>query len=244
MRQEHLLGRGVGGGLVAVADHDGQHAEKAADLFDLVAPGLQVLRVDAGHGLAHELGVAVEQHHAAGVLGAGVLHFDPLLELLVLVRAERAVHAVDAGWPHAFGMQAGMAFFGADAQADGLARQVEHIHTQHAIPAGAGQVPDGFLREIAGLAGLAAHLVDHGPVIMLHLGNAAGVQQDQLGDLWRAAADLHHVLEGVGAPGQQRMQHHGLAELERGLESVGRAVQQVIQRVIGGRLARRVAADG
>ena len=39
--QKHLLGAGVGGGLVGVADHEGQHAEGAADLLAGQAHALQ-----------------------------------------------------------------------------------------------------------------------------------------------------------------------------------------------------------
>jgi hypothetical protein len=82
VRDEHLFAARVRRRLVRVADHDRHDAEKAANLLDLEAPRLQMLRIEPRHGLRQPFRAPIEDHRRAGVLRAREFLVDPGLQLL------------------------------------------------------------------------------------------------------------------------------------------------------------------
>ena len=151
-----------------------------------------------------------------------------------LLLVEDLVGRQDAAHDGAVGKQPGAVFLGGQRQADGLAGQAHALQAHPAVPGGSAQMPHLGVRDADGRAVAGGDLVGESIAVAVdpHPLRLVG---EQLGDASQAAVD-----EDKGVAAQDQVQDDLLDELERGLPVVGRLLQQLIQRMVGGRGAAPV----
>ena len=182
VRQELLFSRTIRGIFRLRKNHDGIDQEVPAYLFDLEAPSVQRLGINACHCSACPLGSAIQQHRLAGVLGSADVLINPRLQVLVLNRGQRAVDGIDAGRTNAVPLDACLLFLDRHGQADRLASDLHSLKTHPRVPRRAANVPDCLRREVLNAAVLGSHVVRETEVVVALHRHAARLKGDQLHD--------------------------------------------------------------